>query len=128
MIQIYESIYKKLIGLDVQETCGIIAGRGSDFSHFFRTKNKSKFINEFHIGMVEKVKVAWKMFRARCDVYCLFHVHDKTLRMSRKDIENANVGSLNIIISGGSICVYRIGVSGKVKFCNEEPFNIIPRK
>ena len=103
-------VYTELVCIDSngREKCGIVAGRKGTYYHIWQVKNKAKEDSNFKIGLVDKLKILYRMMKLKCDCWAVFHTHKKNLSMSKNDIDAAYVGSINIIISDYQISCYTI--------------------
>jgi len=115
LIKFKKDIYDELIKQEIFESCGFVIGVDNYFYKIVKAKNREKRYGKFKVGLFDKVKVGFKILFGGFNSYALYHVHKDNVTMSKCDIENASVGSYNIIIAKRRFALYKIIKSGKEK-------------
>jgi proteasome lid subunit RPN8/RPN11 len=115
MVTIKTTVYLKLISEEIQEECGVILGSHECFESFYKAKNRAKIEGQFKIGMLDKIKIAWKMLKENLPRIIVFHVHTNTPHPSEMDIKNTPAGQYMIILFHHKIYLYLVVIEDGIK-------------
>lgn len=109
MIYIEQNIYKDLIKLK-NENCGFILGKNKRINKMFKCKNISKKENSFKIGPIDVLKFIKKYFFKLLfskTIIMIYHVHDYSPLLSKKDKKNMINNIIYMIIFNSKFFLYR---------------------
>jgi proteasome lid subunit RPN8/RPN11 len=102
--------------LSKKEVCGFFIGKKNKYERIFVARNKDKDpVNNFKIGIIDKIRMIVFMIINKNDSYITFHTHRSNTKMSERDVKYSLPDSIQCIVKYPILTFYKIKKENKKK-------------